>query len=99
METHAARSTSTKEKKSTSPPSRRWFAKRSPSTVLASRNLRRKRRPEGFRPWRGAGDKAPSVGWRVNLRLQRTGQFPGLLGKRPSGAADLGRLAARGGAV
>src|ERR1700694_3041535 len=33
----------TKEKKLTSPPSRRSFAKRSPSTVLASRNLRRKR--------------------------------------------------------
>ena len=32
------------------PPSRRSFAKRSPSTVLASRNLRRKRNPEGFRP-------------------------------------------------
>jgi len=39
-ETHAARSTSSKEKKLTSPPSRRSFAKRSPSTVLASRNLR-----------------------------------------------------------
>ena len=26
------------------------FAKRSPSTVLASRNLRRKRSPKGFRP-------------------------------------------------
>src|SRR2546422_952092 len=49
-ETHAARSTSTKEKKLTSPPSRRSFAKRSPSTVLASRNLRRKRSPKGFRP-------------------------------------------------
>src|SRR3979490_125094 len=48
-ETHAARSTSTKEKKLTSPPSRRSFAKRSPSTVPASRNLRRKRSPEGFR--------------------------------------------------
>src|SRR5438132_8706919 len=47
-ETHAARSTSTKEKKLTSPPSRRSFAKRSPSTVLAGRNLRRKRSPEGF---------------------------------------------------
>ena len=44
------RSTSTKEKKLTSPPSRRSFAKRSPSTVLASRNLRRKRSPDGFRP-------------------------------------------------
>ena len=41
-ETYAARTTSTKEKKSTSPPSRRWFAKRSPSTVLASRNLSKK---------------------------------------------------------
>jgi hypothetical protein len=30
--------------------SRRSFAKRSPSTVLASRNLRRKRSPKGFRP-------------------------------------------------
>src|SRR5438477_11150433 len=50
METYAARSTSTKEKKLTSPPSRRSFAKRSPSTVLASRNLRRKRSPKGFRP-------------------------------------------------
>src|SRR5216684_3887838 len=49
-ETHAARSTSTKEKKLTSPPSRRSFAKRSPSTVLASRNLRRKRSPKRFRP-------------------------------------------------
>src|SRR2546428_6024115 len=48
-ETHAARSTSTKEKKLTSPPSRRSFAKRSPSTVPASRNLRRKRSSEGFR--------------------------------------------------
>src|SRR5438552_151465 len=47
METHAARSTSTKENKLTSPPSRRSFAKRSPSTVLASRNLRRKRSPKG----------------------------------------------------
>src|SRR6266566_63274 len=51
-ETYAARSTSTKEKKSTSPPSRRSFAKRSPSTVLANRNLRRKRSSEGFR-WPG----------------------------------------------
>src|SRR5471032_580162 len=49
METHAARSTSTKEKKLTNPPSRRSFVKRSPSTVLASRNLRRKRSPKGFR--------------------------------------------------
>ena len=49
-ETYAARSTSTKEKKLTSPPSRRSFAKRSPSTVLASRNFRRKRSPKGFRP-------------------------------------------------
>src|ERR1700704_6545485 len=48
-ETHAARSTSTKDKKWTSPPSRRSFATRSPSTVLASRNLRRKRSPKGFR--------------------------------------------------
>ena len=39
-ETYAARSTSTKEKKLTSPPSRHSFARRSPSTVLASRNLR-----------------------------------------------------------
>src|SRR5438046_3615679 len=38
-ETYAARSTSTKEKKLTSPPSRRSFAKRSPSTVLASRGV------------------------------------------------------------
>src|SRR5947207_2267184 len=49
-ETYAARSTFTKEKKLTSPPSRRSFAKRSPSTVLASRNLRGKRSPKGFRP-------------------------------------------------
>src|SRR4029077_16772173 len=42
---YAARSTSTKEKKLTSPPSRRSFAKRSPSTVPASRNLRGKRSP------------------------------------------------------
>ena len=42
--------TSAKEKKLTSPPSRRSFARRSPSTVLASRNLRRKRSPKGFRP-------------------------------------------------
>src|SRR2546430_3982589 len=47
---YAARSTSTKEKKLTSPPSRRSFAKRSRSTVLASRNLRRKRGPKGFGP-------------------------------------------------
>src|SRR2546428_6874802 len=50
-ETHAARSTSTKEKKLTSPPSRRSFAKQSPSTVLASRNLRRKRSPKGTEDW------------------------------------------------
>src|SRR6267378_997481 len=49
-ETHAARSTSTKEKKLTRPPSRRSFAKRSPSTVLASRNLRRERSPKGSAP-------------------------------------------------
>src|SRR2546427_3617388 len=42
-ETYAARSTSTKEKQSTRPPSRRWFAKRSRSTVLATRNLQRRR--------------------------------------------------------
>src|SRR5437667_8869435 len=41
------RSTSTREKKLTSPPSRRSFTKRRPSTVLASRNLR-KRSPKGF---------------------------------------------------
>src|SRR2546428_13555703 len=62
-ETHAARSTSTKEKKLTSPPSRRSFAKRSPSTILASRNLRRKRSPKGFRPeqvrHRGGGGVLP----------------------------------------
>ena len=39
-ETCAARSTSTKVKKLTSPRSRRSFARRSPSTGLASRNLR-----------------------------------------------------------
>jgi hypothetical protein len=48
--TYAARSTFTKEKKLTSPPSRRSFTKRSPSTVLASRNLRRRRSPKGFPP-------------------------------------------------
>src|SRR5713101_1809184 len=37
-ETYAARSTSTKEKRLPRPPSRRSFAKRSPPTVLASRN-------------------------------------------------------------
>src|SRR6266403_2080577 len=42
--------TFTKEKKLTSPPSRRSFAKRWPSTVLASRNLRRRRSPKGFAP-------------------------------------------------
>ena len=42
-ETYAARSTSTKEKQSTRPPSRRSFTKRSPSTVLATRNLQRRR--------------------------------------------------------
>src|SRR5580765_8680135 len=46
METRAARSTSAKEKKLTSLPSRRLFAKLSPSTVLASRNLRRKQSPK-----------------------------------------------------
>ena len=46
-ETYAARSTSTKERKWTSPPSRRSFAQRSTSTVPASRNLRRKRSPKG----------------------------------------------------
>ena len=30
------------------------FAKRSPSTVLASRNLRRRRSPKGFRPLNGS---------------------------------------------
>src|SRR3989442_4583380 len=49
-ETYAARSTSTKEKRLTSPRSRRSFVKRSPSTGLASRNLRRKRSPKRFRP-------------------------------------------------
>jgi len=44
-ETCAARSTSMKEKKLTSPPSRRWFAKPPPSMAPASRNLRRKRGP------------------------------------------------------
>ena len=34
----------------TNPHSRRSFAKRSPSTILASRNLRRKGSPKGFRP-------------------------------------------------
>ena len=38
-ETSAARSTSTKEMTLTSPPSRRSFAKRSPSTVLESLNV------------------------------------------------------------
>ena len=72
-ETYAARSTSTKEKKLTSPPSRRWFAERSPSTVLASRNLRRKRSPRGpvrkrimkyasAQPYDGASHKRPFVG-------------------------------------
>jgi len=42
---HAARSTSTREKKLTGPPSRRSFAWRSPSTVPASRSLPRKRSP------------------------------------------------------
>ena len=36
-ETHAARSTSTKEKKWTNPPSGRSFARRSPSTVPATK--------------------------------------------------------------
>src|SRR6266513_1891906 len=47
MEIHAARSTSTKEKRLTRQPSRRWFAKRSPSTVPASPNLRRRLSPSG----------------------------------------------------
>ena len=46
-ETCAVRSTFTMAKKLTSPPSRRPLAKRSPSTVLANRNLRKKRSPEG----------------------------------------------------
>ncbi len=40
----------TKGKKWTRPPSRRSFGERSPSTVRASRSLRRKRSPEGGRP-------------------------------------------------
>src|SRR5258708_24447074 len=55
-ETYAARSTSTKEKKLTSPPSRRSFAKRSPSTVLASRNLRSLARAE-HAPLQRNGDR------------------------------------------
>ena len=48
--TFAARSTSTKVKKSTRPPSRRSFARRSPSTVPARLNLRRKRSPRNSAP-------------------------------------------------
>src|SRR2546426_8564355 len=55
METYAARSTSTKEKTLTSPPSRRSFAKRSPSTVVASRNLRSKGKPAPAKPKGAAG--------------------------------------------
>src|SRR6185295_12175313 len=44
-ETCDARSTSTKEKTLTSPRSRRSFARRSPSTGLASRNRRSKGKP------------------------------------------------------
>ena len=49
MERYAARSTFTKEKQSMRLPSRRSFARRSPSTVPASLKLQRKRSPEGFR--------------------------------------------------
>jgi hypothetical protein len=54
METYAARLTSTKEKKLTSPRSKRSFAKRSPSTVLPSRNLRSKGKPAAAKPRRAA---------------------------------------------
>ena len=50
----AARSTSTKEKKLRSPPSRPSFVKRSPSIVLASRNLRRKRSRKGLETGQGS---------------------------------------------
>ena len=49
-ETYDARSTSTKEKKSPRRPSRRSFARRSPSTVPARRKLRRRRSPEEGAP-------------------------------------------------
>ena len=48
--TCVARSTSTKAKKLTGSPSKRSFAKRSPSTALVSRNLRRKRSLKKFHP-------------------------------------------------
>jgi hypothetical protein len=46
---YAARAISSKDNKSTGPPSKRWFVKPSPSTVPASRKLREKRSPE--RSW------------------------------------------------
>src|SRR5215217_1439224 len=56
-ETPAAPSTSTREKNSTSPPSRRSFAKRLRSTCPASRSLREKRSPERI-PARPAAEHA-----------------------------------------
>src|SRR6266850_937248 len=48
--TQGARLTSMRGRRSTRTRSRRSSVPRSPSTVLASRNLRRKRSPKGFRP-------------------------------------------------
>jgi hypothetical protein len=57
-ETHAVRSTSTKEKQLTSPPSRHSSAKRSPLTVPASRDFRRRRSLNGLSPERGGASAA-----------------------------------------
>src|SRR6266436_35091 len=70
-ETFAARSTSTMEKKLPSPPSRRSFAKRSPSTVPASPNLRRKRSPNGI----PSPEQVRHRGWR-RCRSARSGSCP-----------------------
>src|SRR3982751_5019576 len=91
MGTYAAPWTSTKEKKSTRRPSRRSSAKRSHSTGLASRNLRRKRSPKGsdvpeHRRKDGHDDRRPRGVDRQVIRL------PSLEGRErsaPSQKADV----------
>src|SRR5450759_998621 len=78
-ETHAARSTSTKEKKLTSPPSRSSLAKRSPSTVLASRSLRRQQSPKGIPPLNRSDIGVAEVSFRPSVPRLKMASVPSVL--------------------
>ena len=68
----------------TSPPSRRSFAKRSPSTVLASRNFRRKRSPN-----RLLAEAAAVASFVISQSLSKAGRSVGSLNENERGVVGV----------